>query len=273
MTFAIKLPKESIVSVQTLVAWINAHLAPSIPVYQTILHSNYIEEIYQQFASEVDRFLSFDRYKADSFKSKQISDVPEAEYRAWLQSQELELHITPQLPGVVNISVMLFGPDIFAKDGIGVGHEKIYNFYYYAYFDNEEYCLGLLPKTQQDISKVVPETCVPLNFLPVFEYVYTASKDLTKTYEEISKEIFDTLISYLEKEKGSEGVELASPYLFHIENFFKNAWEFNGSFNQPLYAQAFANSLPTAEGQNVFITLTTSYGKLYRCVLPILKLK
>ena len=273
MTFAIKLPKESIVSVQTLVAWINAHLAPSIPVYQTILHSNYIEEIYQQFASEVDRFLSFDRYKADSFKSKQISDVPEAEYRAWLQSQELELHITPQLPGVVNISVMLFGPDIFAKDGIGVGHEKIYNFYYYAYFDNEEYCLGLLPKTQQDISKVVPETCVPLNFFPVFEYAYTASKDLTKTYEEISKEIFDTLISYLEKEKGPEGVQVGSSYLPHIESFFKNSWEFSGSFNQPLYAQAFANSLPTAEGQNVFITLTTSYGKLYRYVLPILKLK
>ena len=75
MTFAIKLPKESIVSVQTLVAWINAHLAPSIPVYQTILHSNYIEEIYQQFASEVDRFLSFDRYLHNTVDLQRIGQV------------------------------------------------------------------------------------------------------------------------------------------------------------------------------------------------------
>jgi hypothetical protein len=75
MTFAIKLPKESIVSVQTLVAWINAHLVPSIPINQTVLHNNYVEEIYQQFASEVDRFLSFDRYKADSFRSKLLIDL------------------------------------------------------------------------------------------------------------------------------------------------------------------------------------------------------
>lgn len=271
MTFAIKLPKITLTTAQGLVGWINAHLVPSLPIPQAVLDDVQLPELYKDITKEVERRLSYDYYHSQAF-IKQQTVINEDTHRAWVQTQDLELHVDSYGPGQVKLSLMMFGPDIANKDGFAVGHEEIYTFFYQAAYRKEDdlYVIGVY----KDASFLVTdsEKLVGINFDPVYSFDYKAKEGDVKTYEELGRKITLELGDIVEARVEMDSYPEASKPLSEIQSFFKNTWMGMGQFHQPFRVKAFASELPTAKGSMIFVTLTVNYGKQFSTVLPAIHL-
>ena len=272
MTFAIRLPRESIVSVQTLVSWITAHLSPSIPVQKCSITENNLNEIYGEFAQEIDTQLSYEQFKATSFAGGR-HEVTELEHKGWLQQQELELHVTVTELGVAKLALIISGPSVATTEGITFGHQQIFTFGYRAYYRGDDsFVLGLLHEEDLQTPNLIPEGTQPLSFDPVLNVDYRASKEDNRTHEQIAEDFVMAIGSMLDQQGFGGDDALTTKLYGNVRDFFKNSWDFSGSFHEPLYAQLYGNVVPNPEGRKLFLTVTTSYGKQYRLVLPVIQL-
>ena len=288
-TFAIRMPKESTTDIGAFVPWIMSHICPALPVNKTKTNPQALSEVFKLLQQELTRFTDYERLKlrhdARNASDKATSYTKE-DHSKWVSMQTLELHLTSIMPGVYNVSAILFGPEYLpsvqelSAAEVNIGQETINRFYIQAYYEesHDNYWVKFIPFGTADIP-FMPEGMVALVAEPEFD-ISIEQKETRKPLTELFDLYHQELQKSAEKHANRLGVKMFSEFsemmkyfsnsrLF-TDNLAESSKALSGGLYDPIRFSAYGFSLPCKNGIQLFSVVGFNTGRQYTIPMPIL---